>query len=72
MGNKLYVGGLPYSVTDGRLQEIFTEHGTVESRCVSRIVYRPITGLRLRRNDSGSAAQKAIDALNGTQLDGRT
>ena len=23
MGNKLYVGGLPYSVTDGRLQNVF-------------------------------------------------
>ncbi|HEX9143354.1 MAG TPA: hypothetical protein VGA09_03715, partial [Candidatus Binatia bacterium] len=31
MGNKLYVGGLPYSVTGGRLQEIFSAHGTVES-----------------------------------------
>jgi RNA recognition motif-containing protein len=31
MGNKLYVGGLPYSVTEGRLQEIFSLHGTVES-----------------------------------------
>jgi RNA recognition motif-containing protein len=24
MGNKLYVGGLPYSVTEGKLQEIFS------------------------------------------------
>ena len=31
MGRKLYVGGLPYSVTEGRLQEIFAAHGTVES-----------------------------------------
>ena len=31
MGSKLYVGGLPYSVTGDRLQEIFAEHGTVES-----------------------------------------
>ena len=27
MGNKLYVGGLPYSVTEGRLQELFATHG---------------------------------------------
>ena len=27
MNNKLYVGGLPYSVTDGQLQEIFSTHG---------------------------------------------
>ena len=31
MGNKLYVGGLPYSVTGGRLQELFSAHGTVKS-----------------------------------------
>ena len=31
MGTKLYVGGLPYSVTEGRLQEVFSAHGTVES-----------------------------------------
>ena len=27
MGSKLYVGGLPYSVTGDRLQEIFSAHG---------------------------------------------
>ena len=31
MGTKLYVGGLPYSVTEGRLQEIFSAHGSVQS-----------------------------------------
>ena len=31
MNNKVYGGGLPFSVTDGQLQEIFQAHGTVES-----------------------------------------
>ena len=31
MGTKLYVGGLPYFVTEGRLSEVFSAHGTVES-----------------------------------------
>ena len=31
MNKKLYVGGLPYSVTDDRLHELFSAHGTVES-----------------------------------------
>ncbi len=53
MGTKLYVGGLPYSVTEGRLQEIFSAHGAVEM-------------------GSSGEAQKAIESLNGTQLDGRT
>ncbi len=30
--NKLYVGGLAYEITDDRLQEIFSAHGTVESK----------------------------------------
>lgn len=73
MGNKLYVGGLPYSVTDGRLQEIFTEHGTVETaRVVSDKFTGQSRGFGFVEMSSGSEAQKAIDALNGTQLDGRT
>jgi RNA recognition motif-containing protein len=73
MGNKLYVGGLPYSVTDGRLQEIFTDHGTVESaRVVSDKFTGQSRGFGFVEMSSGSEAQKAIDALNGTQLDGRT
>jgi RNA recognition motif-containing protein len=31
MGRKLYVGGLPYSVTEGQLQEIFAADGTAGS-----------------------------------------
>jgi RNA recognition motif-containing protein len=73
MGNKLYVGGLPYSVTDGRLQEIFTEHGTVETaRVVSDKFTGQSRGFGFVEMSSGSEAQKANDALNGTQLDGRT
>jgi RNA recognition motif-containing protein len=73
MSNKLYVGGLPYSVTEGRLQEIFAAHGTVES---ARVIADKFTGqsrgFGFVEMSSGSEAQKAIEALNGTQLDGRT
>jgi len=31
VGKKLYVGNLPYSTTDSRLQEHFSQAGTVES-----------------------------------------
>ena len=73
MGNKLYVGGLPYSVTEGKLQEIFSAHGTVES---ANVISDKLTGQSrgfgfVEMNSSGEA-QKAIEALNGTQLDGRT
>ncbi|HEY2921570.1 MAG TPA: hypothetical protein VGK77_21500 [Candidatus Binatia bacterium] len=31
MGNKIHVGGLPFAVTDKRLEEIFSAHGKLES-----------------------------------------
>jgi RNA recognition motif-containing protein len=71
--NKVYVGGLPFSVTDGRLEEIFTEHGTVQSaRVISDKFTGQSRGFGFVEMGSGAEAQKAIQALNGTQLDGRT
>ncbi|HEY2988517.1 MAG TPA: RNA-binding protein [Candidatus Binatia bacterium] len=73
MSNKLYVGGLPYSVTEGRLQEIFEAHGTVESaRVISDKFTGQSRGFGFVEMSSGDEAQKAIAALNGTQLDGRS
>jgi RNA recognition motif-containing protein len=73
MSNKLYVGGLPFSVTEGQLQEIFAAHGTVES---ARVIADKFTGqsrgFGCVEMSSGGEAQKAIEALNGSQLDGRT
>jgi RNA recognition motif-containing protein len=73
MSNKLYVGGLPYSVTEGQLQDTFSAHGTVES---ARVITDKFTGqsrgFGFVEMSSGGEAQKAIDGLNGTQLDGRT
>ena len=73
MNNKLYVGGLPYSVTDGKLEELFQEHGTVESaRVISDKFTGQSRGFGFVEMGTGGEAQKAIDSLNGTQLDGRT
>ena len=73
MGTKLYVGGLPYSVTEGRLQEVFSAHGTVES---ANVIADKLTGqsrgFGFVEMSSGGEAQTAIQSLNGTQLDGRT
>jgi|SRR5512135_34604 len=73
MGNQLYVGGLPYSITEARLQEIFSAHGSVAS---AKVIADKFTGqsrgFGFVEMSSGGEAQKAIDALNGTQLDGRT
>ena len=73
MNNKLYVGGLPYSVTDGQLQQIFSAHGSVES---ARVIADKFTGqsrgFGFVEMSSGSEAQAAIGGLNGTQYEGRS
>ena len=73
MGTKLYVGGLPYSVTDGRLSDVFSAHGTVES---AQVVADKFTGqsrgFGFVEMSDGSEAQSAMMTLNGTELDGRT
>lgn len=73
MGSKLYVGGLPYSVTGGRLQELFSAHGTVESaNVISDKFTGQSRGFGFVEMSSSGEAQRAISALNGTQMDGRT
>ena len=72
MNNKLYVGGLPYATTDEQLQQLFSPHGTVES---ARVITDKFTGrskgFGFVEMSSGAEAQAAIQALNGTDLEGR-
>jgi RNA recognition motif-containing protein len=73
MGQKLYVGGLPYSVTEEQLQELFSAHGTVESaRVISDKYTGQSRGFGFVDMSSSAEAQQAIKALHGTQLSGRT
>src|SRR4249920_2552380 len=73
MGSKLYVGGLPYSVTEGRLTELFSAHGTVDS---ANVIADKFTGqsrgFGFVEMSSSSEAQAAIQSLNGTQFEGRS
>jgi RNA recognition motif-containing protein len=73
MGSKLYVGGLPYSATESQLNDLFAQHGTVES---ARIITDKFTGqsrgFGFVEMSSSEEAQAAISAVNGTQMDGRT
>ena len=73
MSRKLYVGGLPYSVTEEQLEQLFSEHGNVESAKVitDRDTGRS-RGFGFVEMESQEEAQKAISSLNGTELDGRT
>jgi len=73
MASKLYVGGLPYSVTEGSLRELFSAHGTVESaNVISDKFTGQSRGFGFVEMSSGNEAQSAISALNGTQFEGRT
>lgn len=73
MGSKIYVGGLPYSATEEQLSELFASHGTVQS---ARIITDKFTGqsrgFGFVEMGSEEEAQRAIAALNATQMGGRT
>ena len=73
MSQKLYVGGLPFSFSDKQLEELFTSHGTIESAKVISDKYTGKSrGFGFVEFSSATDAQKAIAALNGTTLEGRT
>ena len=72
MGRKLYVGNLPYSANQQTLQDTFSQCGTVDS--VNVITDRDTgqsKGFAFVEMSSDSEAQKAIEELNGSSLDGR-
>ena len=72
MGKRLYVGNLTYGVNDGDLQQLFAQHGTVNSVALinDRETGRP-RGFGFVTMSTPAEAQKAIDALNGKELSGR-
>ena len=73
MNKKLYVGGLPFSVTDDQLKTLFESHGTVESAKVIMDRYTDKSrGFGFVEMSSQQEAEQAIKALNGTELEGRS
>ncbi len=72
MSTKLFVGSLPWSVKDGRLQELFEVHGSVVSAKVitDRETGRS-RGFGFVEMENSSDADSAIKALNNSELDGR-
>jgi RNA recognition motif-containing protein len=72
MGAKLYVGNLPYSVAEAKLQEHFAQHGNVVSaRIITDKFSGRSKGFGFVEMSSDDEAQKAISALNGTDFEGR-
>jgi RNA recognition motif-containing protein len=73
MATKLYVGGLPYSVTNEELENLFASFGTVSSAQVimDRETGRS-KGFGFVEMEDDSAAQTAVGELNGKDYQGRT
>jgi len=73
MAKKLYVGGLSYNTTEDALKELFSQAGAVET--VNIIIDKMSgrsKGFGFVEMSSDEEAQKAIEILNGKELDGRT
>ena len=72
MGSKLYVGNLSYNTTSSDLEQMFSQHGTVQSAEViaDRDSGRS-KGFGFVQMASDEEAQAVIAALNGQQVDGR-
>lgn len=72
MGNKLYVGNLPYSVRDGDLEQAFGAFGAVTS---AKVMMERDTGrskgFGFVEMGSDAEAQAAIEGMNGQSLGGR-
>ncbi|MBA7503674.1 hypothetical protein ES706_02285 [subsurface metagenome] len=66
-GSKLYVGNLTYSVTNEQLEELFSNYGEVKQ--VNIIEGR---GFGFVEMSDPSEAEKAKEALDGSDFDGRT
>ena len=72
MSVRLYVGNLPFSVTEQDLEQLFSQSGQVDSANVvtDRDTGRS-RGFGFVEMESQEAANAAIDALNGYELSGR-
>ena len=72
MGNKLYVGNLPYSVRDSDLSQAFGQFGAVTS---AKVMMERDTGrskgFGFVEMGSDAEAQAAIEGMNGQPLGGR-
>ena len=72
MGSRIFVGGLPYSVNEEQLRDLFSPHGAVES---ANVVTDKFTGLSrgfgFVEMASDEEAESAISALDGSEVGGR-
>ncbi len=71
-GNKLFVGGLPFAVTDDELSALFAEYGTVTSATVIKDKFTERSkGFGFVEMSSDAEAQAAINGLHDREVGGR-
>jgi RNA recognition motif-containing protein len=72
MSTKLYVGNLSFNTTENQLNDAFAEFGTVveATLMLDRMTGRP-RGFGFVTMSSAEEAQRAIEGMNGRDLDGR-
>jgi RNA recognition motif-containing protein len=72
MGNKLFVGNLSWGVDDAQLKDFFSSIGTVvEAVVIKDRIKNRSKGFGFVKMSTPEEAQRAIDELNGKELDGR-
>ena len=72
MSNKLFVGNLSFNTTENDLNDAFAAYGTVTETnlMMDRETGRP-RGFGFITMSSAEEAQKAIETMNGKEIDGR-
>lgn len=73
MAKKLYIGGISYNTTEEGLKKYFMSAGNVESATIITDKFSGRSkGFGFVEMATDEEAQKAIETLNGTELDGRS
>jgi cold-inducible RNA-binding protein len=73
MSKKLFVGSLSWDTNDDGLRSAFSPHGEIsEATVISDRDTGRSRGFGFVTFDDDESADKAVAALNGTELDGRT
>lgn len=72
MAKKLFVGGLSYDTSEDSLKEAFSKIGAVDSAIIIKDKMSGRSkGFGFVEMANDEEAQKAIESLNGTEIDGR-
>ncbi len=72
MAKRLFVGGLPYAYSSQQLQDLFAQFGAISSCTIITDKFSGRSkGFGFVEFEADDAADKAIETLNGSELEGR-